>query len=65
MSEAPASSRLGSIGLKVWQYGRNAALSAAEYVTPVRRLPCSLPGCTSACAKRLLHVCEACGLLLS
>lgn len=34
-SAAPASSRLGSIGLSVWQYGRNAALSAAEYMTPV------------------------------
>lgn len=34
-SAAPASSRLGSISLSVWQYGRNAALSAAEYVTPV------------------------------
>ena len=33
--QAPSSSRLGSIGLSVWQYGRNAALSAAEYVTPV------------------------------
>jgi hypothetical protein len=33
--EAPSSSRLGTIGLSVWQYGRNAALSAAEYMTPV------------------------------
>jgi ubiquitin-like-conjugating enzyme ATG3 len=32
---APASSRLGTLGLKAWQYGRNAALSAAEYMTPV------------------------------
>ena len=30
-----AAGRLGSIGLSVWQMGRNAALSAAEYVTPV------------------------------
>jgi len=35
MEEAPSSSRLGTIGLSVWQYGRNAALSAAEYMTPV------------------------------
>jgi len=33
--EAPSSSRLGTLGLSVWQYGRNAALSAAEYMTPV------------------------------
>ena len=33
--QAPSSSRLGTIGLGLWQYGRNAALSAAEYVTPV------------------------------
>lgn len=30
-----ASSRLGSLGLYVWQSGRNAALGAAEYLTPV------------------------------
>lgn len=42
-SAAPASSRLGSISLSVWQYGRNAALSAAEYVTPVSRGPSACP----------------------
>ena len=30
-----AAGRLGSLGLSVWQYGRNAALGAAEYMTPV------------------------------
>ena len=30
-----AAGKLGSIGLSVWQYGRNAALGAAEYITPV------------------------------
>ena len=30
-----AAGKLGSIGLSVWQYGRNAALGAAEYMTPV------------------------------
>lgn len=30
-----AAGRLGSIGLSVWQLGRNAALGAAEYMTPV------------------------------
>ncbi len=33
--QAPSSSRLGTLGLSVWQYGRNAALGAAEYMTPV------------------------------
>ena len=33
--QAPSSSRLGSWGLSAWQMGRNAALGAAEYMTPV------------------------------
>ena len=33
--QAPSSSRLGTLRLGIWQYGRNAALSAAEYMTPV------------------------------
>ena len=32
---APSSSRLGTFGLNAWVAGRNAALSAAEYMTPV------------------------------
>ena len=35
MATSAAASKLGSIGLSVWQYGRNAALGAAEYMTPV------------------------------
>lgn len=33
--QAPSSSRLGTLGLGMWRMGRNAALGAAEYVTPV------------------------------
>ncbi|KAL3903245.1 MAG: hypothetical protein SGPRY_011754 [Prymnesium sp.] len=32
-----AAGRLGSLSLSVWQMGRNAALGAAEYMTPVLR----------------------------
>ena len=39
------------MGLAMWQYGRNAALSTAEYMTPVRQRAARL-----AC-----HAC--CGLL--
>jgi len=35
MTTTEAAGRLGSISLSVWQYGRNAALGAAEYMTPV------------------------------